>query len=318
MRFIFSLGILNKKLLLTVLFSLNDVISNLFDYIFINNNINTYQIADSIGLGLGGISTILIPCIFKYKKTDGEKICSKQNFKFISILVVFNLIYYGIAIISFLTDESNNTNDPNVESLFSREALELILLTIITFILLKYRYYIHHIISLIIFCLLSIFIDLLLNNYKKGLLKIKFYTIILNILFIISEMVYFCYLTYLMRIKFYNYWTLNFISGTIILAFNSFSLIIALAFGDPNGEPNYLNSIFYFFKEVNTGYIILRFLLQFVFKGINMQLIRILILDNLSPNHILISFEISKIVNILTNSRLDNKWITLIPIFSNY
>ena len=114
-------------------------------------------------MGLGTMSTIIIPYIFKYKKTDKENICSKPNIKYIFILAVINLIYYGIFLIGSLINDS--TVDPNAESLFSREALELILLTLITFILLKYRYYIHHIISLAIFCLLSIFIDLLLDNY---------------------------------------------------------------------------------------------------------------------------------------------------------
>ena len=110
-----------------------------------------------------------------------------------------------------------------------------------------------------------------------------------------------------MRIKLYHYWTLNFVLGTVILAFTFFSLIAALIYGDPNGDRTYLNNLFYYFKEVNPGFIILRIFLQFIFKGIGMQLIRILILDNLSPNHILISYEISKIVNVLTNSGFENK-----------
>ena len=115
-----------------------------------------------------------------------------------------------------------------------------------------------------------------------------------------------------MRIKFYHYWTLNFILGILVIILNFLVLIVALIFGEPNGERNYLNNLFYYFKEVNPGFIILRIILQFIFKGIGMQLIRMLILDYLSPNHILISFEISKIVIILTNSGFNNKWISLI------
>ena len=317
MKFIFSLGALNKKLYLTILYSLSDIISNLLDYAFKNNDINTYQIVDSIGLGLGTMSAIFIPCIFKFKKANIEKYYSK-NFKYISILVTINLIYYGIYSASSLTTETSNVNDPHVESVFTREALEIILITIMTFIILKYKYYIHHILSLVIFCLLSISIDLILNNYEEGIFKKEYYQIILDVLVIICELINFCYLTYLMRIKFYHYWTLTFVLGTIILTLNIFALIIALSFGDPNGERTFLNNLFYYFKEVNPGFIILRILLQFIFKGIGAQLTRMLILDNLSPNHILISYEISKILIVLTNPGLDNRWISLIPIIFQF
>ena len=115
-----------------------------------------------------------------------------------------------------------------------------------------------------------------------------------------------------MRIKFYHYWTLNFILGILVIILNFLVLIVALIFGEPNGERNYLNNLFYYFKEVSPGFIILRIFLESIIKGIFMQLIRMLILDYLSPNHILISFEISKIVIILTNSGFNNKWISLI------
>ena len=115
-----------------------------------------------------------------------------------------------------------------------------------------------------------------------------------------------------MRIKFYHYWTLNFILGILVIILNFLVLIVALIFGEPNGERNYLNNLFYYFKEVSPGFIILRIFLELIIKGIFMQLIRMLILDYLSPNHILISFEISKIVIILTNSGFNNKWISLI------
>ena len=320
MKFIFSLGLIDKKLLLPIIYTINDVILNAINYIFELNKIPSFQIADSIGIGLGAMSTFLIPYVFKYKNADNKKKCTKENCKFISILVIYNLVYYVVISSSTLTadtssEESTTVADKHVKSLFTIEAFEIIMITIITFIFLKYKYYTHHIISLIIFCSLSLVIDTILNNYTEGLLKKKVHTIILDLLSNIFELANFCLLTYLMRIKFYHYWTLSFVLGCIMFSLNILALLGCVSFGDPNGDrSNFFNEFYYYFKEVNPGIIILRILSQFIFQGFGMILIRILILDNLSPNHILLSYEISKILVVLTAPNLDNKWISLIPI----
>ena len=58
--------------------------------------------------------------------------------------------------------DSDTVTTPHNTILCSKEAIEIVLLTIMTMIFLKYKYHIHHIISLIIFCLLSFSIDFLL------------------------------------------------------------------------------------------------------------------------------------------------------------
>ena len=210
-----------------------------------------------------------------------------------SILIVINLVYYAIFSVSSLSS-GNDINDPHVQSMFSREALEIIIVTIITFIFLKYKYYIHNILSLIIFCIFSIIIDVILDNYTQGFLKLGIKNISLDLLVVICELVSFCYQTYLMNNKYYNYWTISFILGTIIFIMNIGALAAALIFGNPNGDPkNLLNNFLIFIKNCNVGFVILRIFLTFIFKGFMLQLFRVLILDYLSPNHILISYEIT-------------------------
>ena len=216
MKCIFSLGAINKKLFFPLLLTLTQIIINVSDYLFKKYNIKSHQIMDSSGIGLGGMSSLFIPCILRYKKSDNEKICSKKNVKYMSIFIGIYLVYYAIFTISFLTTESSNLDDPHINSLFTREAFEIILLTIITYIFLKYKYYTHNIISLVIFCILSVVIDLVLKNYIEGIEKLGIKKIIFDVLIIICELICFCYQTYLMNNLFYNYWTLAFIIGAII------------------------------------------------------------------------------------------------------
>ena len=313
MKFIFSLGSINKRLSLPFLLTLTEVIINVYEYLYTLHEIKTNQIMFSVGIGLGTMSSIFIPCIVKYKKAKDEKICSKKNMKYMSILIVINLVYYAIFSVSSLSS-GNDINDPHVQSMFSREALEIIIVTIITFIFLKYKYYIHNILSLIIFCIFSIIIDVILDNYTQGFLKLGIKNISLDLLVVICELVSFCYQTYLMNNKYYNYWTISFILGTIIFIMNIGALAAALIFGNPNGDPkNLLNNFLIFIKNCNVGFVILRIFLTFIFKGFMLQLFRVLILDYLSPNHILICYEITRILITLTNSKLENRWYSLIP-----
>ena len=122
MKFIFSLGAINKKLFFPLLLSITQIIINISDYLYKKYNIKSHQIMDSAGLGLGGMSNIFIPCIFKYKKPDNEKLCSKKNIKYMSIFIAINLVYNVIFAVSALTIETANLNDPHVNSLFTREA----------------------------------------------------------------------------------------------------------------------------------------------------------------------------------------------------
>ena len=314
MKCIFSLGAINKKLFFPLLLTLTQIIINVSDYLFKKYNIKSHQIMDSSGIGLGGMSSLFIPCILRYKKSDNEKICSKKNVKYMSIFIGIYLVYYAIFTISFLTTESSNLDDPHINSLFTREAFEIILLTIITYIFLKYKYYIHNIISLVIFCILSVVIDLVLKNYIEGIEKLGIKKIIFDVLIIICELICFCYQTYLMNNLFYNYWTLAFIIGAIIFILNLGTLSAALIKGRYDGEDNFFNNFYKYIKDEKAGFIILRFFLSFIFKGLFLQLFRVLILDYLTPNHILITYEITKIISVLTNPYLENKWYSLIPI----
>ncbi len=308
---IFSLGNFDKKLKWIIAFSINQIILNVIDYYYPKEKV--HQIMDSYAISIGQMSSLLIPKIFRFEDNIIKKgeICTKKNIKYQGLLWLINLLLYGnIATSSFIVVGSLDT--PHNSILCTKEALEIILLTLFTFLFLKYRYYIHHIISLIIFCMFSIIIDLILQNYQKGLIELPLMKIIMDSFSIVLEIINFCYEAYMLNSLYYHFWTLSFSLGLFLFFLNSMTLIVILIIGDPNGEKNFINNFFHYF-EIEVGYIILRFFIEFILYGIFSQILRLLVLENLTPNHMLISYEISKLSNVLIKSTSLNKWLSIIP-----
>ena len=166
---------------------------------------------------------------------------------------------------------------------------------------------------MIAFCVFCISIDLLLDNYEEGLFKQSLIKIIFDILAIIAEILHFCYQIYMIKNLYYNYWSMCFSLGLILFIINIISITSCLILGNPDGEKSFLNSLYYYFKEVKIGYIILNFILQTIFFGFIMCLLRMLTLTYLTVNHILISYGISKLSIILLKSAHKNKWYSIIP-----
>ena len=127
-----------------------------------------------------------LPKLKKIIKTD--EICTKQNIKYQAILWFINLVLYISIVLTALG--GTVITSPHNSLLVTREAIEIIILIIITMIFFKIKYYIHHIISLIIFCLFSFGIDFLLDNYNEELLKQTALQIIFNIAALILEIVF--------------------------------------------------------------------------------------------------------------------------------
>jgi len=79
--------------------------------------------------------------------------------------------------------------------LFINDAIEVILVTIVTYFLLKYKYYIHHIISIIAIIIISLTIDLILGNFTH----INSSIVINSILYIIGDSFLYSYCKHLMK-----------------------------------------------------------------------------------------------------------------------
>ena len=63
------------------------------------------------------------------------------------------------------------------EFIATKEGLEMVFITIISIFMLKYKYFKHHYISIILFFISFIVFDLFLKNYTYKLLSIGYYNI---------------------------------------------------------------------------------------------------------------------------------------------
>ena len=88
----------------------------------------------------------------------------------------------------------------------------MICMVFVSKILLKYKYYKHHLVSIIIFIIFGIICDIILSTYEK--LDWTFFLIKLIRIFAVTlDAIYYCYQKYMMEVLFYPYWNNVFFSN---------------------------------------------------------------------------------------------------------
>ena len=300
MKRLVILGSVNKKLLYPIFLAITLIIYNIIDKA-ISKNISgnkIYSLIAFLSQTFGMISIRLIPIIFKYENNDNiaKRNCSKKDYIYLLIIAVirfciaFSFIFIKIGI-----------NYDIVNVLCLNEVLDIIILLIITRIFLKYRYYIHNLISLIIFCVFGIIIDFFLGHYKNLKPADSIYY-----LEGIAKCVLSCYMKYMMDTNYDKYWNIIFFMGFV-------NLIIGLIF-----------FIFYsIFKEDNEQsiefiYFIPIFLINSILAGFFQFLLMIIMVNVLTPNHNVIASEIGKMFvlifsHIQSGDKDNNYFLFLIP-----
>ena len=307
-------GPLSKKLLIPFFLAINQIINNIF--------ISKYPGKHNTLIGLycyaiGFMLNIIIPHI-KYfstetKKTNTElveekkKCCSKKWYLHYFLLMllfdleVFSLIFPG------LLQQSSNAKIPLVVGAFSRESLIIIFMALISYFLLKYRYYIHNNISLVSFIIMGIIIDLMFDNFTKEFEGIGIAIIIIHLVSIIISVVNLCYIKYMIDFLYYSYYKMAFATGIGILVVTTIALPYFLI--DENQKTQLSNS----FDDI--GIFISRYaiyiIIQFIFA-----LLRMSTLAFFTPHHYLICLIISKYVSTIISyntSTIYLKYLSIIP-----
>ena len=185
---------------------------------------------------------------------------------------------------------------------YTKEVIEIIFLAILTFLILKYKYFIHHVISLILFSIFSIGIDILLNSLVKNLTGITAIQVISDIVTILLQILNYCYQKYMMEYLYHSYWNMSFALGLFLFFGGLIEISVYLIIDK--------TSIINDFKEKEIGYVILFLFLQMIMSFL-IYLFRILILNYLTPNHMLIAYDLVKIFIIL-NGKNEKKWYSII------
>ena len=91
---------------------------------------------------------------------------------------------------------------------------------LLSMIIIKTKYYIHNIISLILFCIFTVINDLIMKSFKYIELKSLLYCIP-NLV----ENVLFCYMKYLIDKKYHSYWNILFFVVYFFLLFLRLNLL---------------------------------------------------------------------------------------------
>ena len=274
-------GIIGKKLYLTIILAIILLI-----YIIIINKIpkgHNISLINNLGGSLIQMLSIFIPCIFKFKgKSKTSKIkFTKSMFKDYFILSLIGLSIRGMNIlIEYLDFEAAPIDEMSICSLFS-----IIFYFLLSMIILKTKYYIHNIISLILFCTCSVINDLIFGNLKE----IELASFLSLIPTLIEDLLN-CYIKYLIDEKFHCYWNILFFIGLNRFIINSIYFIIDII-KDP-----YNNTVFKIIRIGETKFIILNFFINAILLDYLRMLLILLILEYFSFNHVLISEELSFIV----------------------
>ena len=281
-----------------------------------NNEPNLFL--DLFGFGTGQILTFFVSNAIKYRRTNlkKKKIHVKNYIKDFLILYVIDTIFLIKRLLPFhvFDTKSNVSNEGEDEEnkptgqLFIVDGIEIIFITLITYFILKYKYYIHHIISIIIFVILCIIIDIILKNY----IYTDTYTVISSILVVIADTFIYTYFKYLIANKYYYFLD-------ILLYIGSFDFILCLLFfgiiliyQNMNNNNELLFQFFLFYKKTGIYNIIFRFLFIAIIKGFLVGIIEFIIINELTPNYIKIAYELANIPSTIIVIEDINRWILLV------
>ena len=302
---IISYGFIDKKLLLVVLITIFKIINNVIDNNYSYEYSNFY-----FSLLISEIGPILASIIlyFKFKNKQKHKLKTKKNIKHIVILVIFRAIQFGLTFVTNITIPKNIEYNYSI-ILNSINGVEIIFISIATSLMLKYKYYAHHKISMIIYCLLGISIDFILKDFF--ILNYKYLPIF--IIEVINEILLYCYIKYMLDKLYYDYIYIIFYWGIIGLIIKFCTISGFIIYQRINGTDEILNNINTYFNEINVAIIIFyQFIYLFLITAIYSSLI-ILLLYYLRPNHIIITDQIIVYLNSMLNDNTSNKWYTIIP-----
>ena len=308
-------GEINKKHILPLSLAIYQVFNKIFNTYYPKNITN--GIFELYSMALGMLSILFLPCIFKIKVTEEEKEreIHKRKWLHYPLLIVIYWIYHLAKLFMVISKVKARGNDetinPFAESPFAFIGLEMILLTVASIILLKYKYFIHHIISMAGFILFGNFSDLLLDSYSE-IIKFGAVPIIILIFGIISDVVYYYYQKYMMEKLFYPYWTISFTAGIGLALFATAILIYVLVLKEKANPFIVDPQRFYsYFNGNDIGLKVGKIILLYILSVVN-TILNILNIYYFSPNYILISFQFSKFVDVLINESNSKKYFTII------
>ena len=307
-NFIFSLGKIDKKLLFPLIYIILYICLNIF-YNYTEYSVVTLFL-EGFGFSIGQMLTIFVGCAFKYNRIRTKKKNEPilEFFKNYSFLFIIDAVYMLSNLLPYFAFGDEEEEDSSRE-LFINDAIEIIFLTLITYFFLKYKYYNHHFISIALIVILAIIIDITLENFTHTNVN----TVINSIFYVLADSLIYSYFKYLIEFKYYYFLDVLFMLGIINLIIHIISFLIILAIQNSNGTTETLIVLFKeYYNEYGIGHMIFRFLFALVSIGFFIGILEFLILDKLTPNYVIIGFELGKIPTTLITTEGIYRWIVLV------
>ena len=307
-NFIFSLGKIDKKLLFPLIYIILYICLNIF-YNYTEYSVITLFL-EGFGFSIGQMLTIFVGCAFKYNRIRTKK-KNEPILEFIknySFLFMIDAVYMLSNLLPYFAFGDEEEEDSSRE-LFINDAIEIIFLTLITYFFLKYKYYNHHFISIALIVILAIIIDITLENFTHTNAN----TVINSIFYVLADSLIYSYFKYLIEFKYYYFLDVLFMLGIINLIIHIISFLIILAIQNSNGTTETLIVLFKeYYNEYGIWHMIFRFLFALVSIGFFIGILEFLILDKLTPNYVIIGFELGKIPTTLITTEGIYRWIVLV------
>ena len=196
-----SFGRIDKKLLFVAAIVIIQIINSFVIYqVQFDTNMYLDDFIENIGSILIGTILYLIYIIYLIRKEKIKIKKIREAFKYIVclfFLLAIKIIYDRMYIYFNTREELSYDTILNTIN-----GVEIILMTFGTSLLLKYKYYIHHAISMSLFCLLGIAKDFILGNF----FELNYSYIVFHIIYILDEVMIYCFFKYMMDKLYYNYY----------------------------------------------------------------------------------------------------------------
>ena len=303
-----SLGAINKRLLLPFFLAVLEI-----SYIIFNNYYKAQDnlVLQTLSMAFGEMSVKLLPCLLKINKDEfqgKDQLTKRQKIKHYAILMVLYLVNtgmiaagtaYNFHVRGIDVNYAGSNLFPDIDLILM--GFEMVFMILISFKLLNYKYYKHHIYSTIVFVLFGIISELCLETYFVKDPKF-FYGQLIRLVGTVSDATYYCYQKYMMEKYYYPYWNIAFVPGVMHSFFAIILLIIILINKDKaNSDQVFINTFYKFFTEgdlgLSVGKVVIIFVMHFIMCPLD-----ILNIYYFSPNFIIIIFQFSRITKNLINS----------------
>ena len=308
-----SFGLLSKKLIIPILLTISQILIGILFILFPESN----PILDLYSNSIGNMLIFVIPYLKCFSNTNKhfELGNSIKIIIFYSLSILCFLIYLLLNFISSVmkskSNSDNKNNNPHSFGLCSKESIEIILITLISIPTLRYKYFIHHIISLTFFIIISASIDLLLDNFSYE--KDSSINFIDNFAIVVFDTLIYCLQKYMIDRLYCSFYHISFSIGLSKFCVNTVIFVITLIIGNKNnnGGTNFFTQFYEYFTDVGTGKIVLKFVLNMIIQFF-FNLFLSLTIYYFSPNHIMITYQINKMINVLYNSDDPKRYFSII------